>query len=72
MKITQEEDILFIRFREGAVASLEEPLEDIHVELDAAGNVLTIEVLGADRTTAAELIAVFQRYGLDNKLVLAA
>lgn len=72
MKITREEDILFIRFRDGEVARLEEPLEDIHVELDSAGNVLTIEVVGADRTTAAELISVFQQFGLDRKLVLAA
>ena len=38
------------------VAHLEEPLEDIHVELDQEGNVLTIEVIGADNTSAAELM----------------
>ncbi len=72
MKITREEDILFIRFREGDVDRLEEPLPEIHVELDVDDNVLTIEVIGADNTSAAELIAVFQRYGLDEKLVMAA
>ncbi len=72
MKITREEDILFIRFRDGEVAELEEPLDDIHVELDHDGNVLTIEVIGADKTSAAELISVFQKYGLDEKLVVAA
>jgi uncharacterized protein YuzE len=69
MRITQEEDILFIEFREGVVARVEEPLEDIHVELDADGEVLTIEVIG--NASAAELMEIFQRFGLDHKLVFA-
>jgi len=72
MRITREEDILFIRFRDGQVARMEEPLDDIHVEIDQAGNVLTIEVVGVDNTTAWELISVFQMYGLDHQLVPAA
>lgn len=73
MKITRVEEgnILLLTFREGKVASTKEPHPEIFVDLDADGNVLEIEVIGASGVSAEDLLKVFERFGLDQKLVVS-
>jgi len=72
MRITQSKHGgVLIEIRDGKVARTKERPGDILVDLDERGEVLCIEVVGGEHTSAPELLAVFQEFGLDEKLVLA-
>jgi uncharacterized protein YuzE len=72
MQITMNEDgVLLIQFQPGVkAASTKEPMPEVFVDLDAVGEVISIEVVGAEEVSAADLARVFQKYGLDERLVL--
>jgi len=64
MEVKRGEDgFVYIRVQKGKVARTVEPLPEIHVDLDAGGQVLGIEVCGT--ASADELLAVFQQFGLE-------
>jgi uncharacterized protein YuzE len=72
MRITKSKHgVVLIEIREGEVARTKERPGDILVDLDSNGEVLCIEVVGGDHTSAPQLLAVFKEFGLDEKLILA-
>ena len=71
MQITYVDNgIIFIRIREGKVARTKERAGDVHVDVDERGEVLSIELWNGKETSVADLLAVFQEFGLDKKLTL--
>lgn len=68
-----EEGTLLIRFKDGVkTACTKEPFPELFVDLDAAGEVISIEVVAAGAVSASELAKVFKQFGLDQKLIIAA
>jgi uncharacterized protein YuzE len=68
-----DDGILVIRFQDGVrSASTKEPFPEVFVDLDATGNVISIEVVGAEEFSSANLARVLKQFGLDEHLYPAA
>lgn len=63
-KYVPEGDIIYMRLNSGKVAKTLCRQPDIHVDLDAEGNVLAVEVVGAHSTPFDAVNRVFEEFFL--------
>lgn len=59
-----EDDILFVRFSREPVKRTVMRAPDILVDLDANGNVISLEVVGVRGTTFEAVLAVMKEFGI--------
>lgn len=60
----EEDDIYYVELREGKRHRAERRQPCIVVDLDADGNPLSVEIVGASMTTSSQLLAALNEFGI--------